>query len=121
MTCFGHCFFRVSLNLRKHGPEIFLALDKRKDFKIWDDEFEAFCDIVGKDFSSFEGESSSDLESSGLNDHFLLKFTRETWFEALVNFVVLSGLVVVLFESTLNGGTMKYTLLSVELGFGEFP
>lgn len=30
----------------KNTHEVFLALDKRGDFKIWQDEFESLCDVV---------------------------------------------------------------------------
>lgn len=44
------------MNVRRHIPDVrartshlFLALNKRGDFKIWSDEFEELCDVIAKE------------------------------------------------------------------------
>jgi len=58
--------FLLILNVCRHIPDVrartshlFLALNKRGDFKIWSDEFEDLCDVIAN-----EVESPPDLRQS---------------------------------------------------------
>lgn len=38
-------------DVRARTSHLFLALNKRGDFKIWSDEFEELCDVIAKEVS----------------------------------------------------------------------
>jgi len=54
--CFSEEIFLPIMNESRHIPDVrartshlFLALNKRGDFKIWSDEFEELCDVIAKE------------------------------------------------------------------------
>lgn len=90
-----------SPDFSKNTHEIFLALDKRGDFKIWQDEFESLCDVVAVEIERQHRKRRIPRSRAGEILHAIteMRLITEPVYDLITWFVTLASVVVAICES----------------------
>lgn len=102
--------YRHIPDVRARTSHLFLALNKRGDFKIWSDEFEELCDVIAK-----EVERPPELRRRMSKSE--MQFVNHPVYSYVVWGFTLGSLAAAITELNVNGSA-KLLLLSIEFLFG---
>ncbi|XP_024360131.1 two pore calcium channel protein 1 isoform X1 [Physcomitrium patens] len=105
--------YRHISDIRARTSHLFLALNRRGDFKIWSDEFEELCDVIAKEVESPPDLFQSRRRMSKNEMQFVTHpvYTYVTWA------LTLGSLAAAITQLNV-GGSAQVLLLSIEFLFG---
>lgn len=120
MTALLHAMSSYSQipDFRKNTREVFLALDKRGDFRIWQDEFEGLCDVVA---GEIERQRHKHRSRTGEILYAIteLRIVTEPVYDLMIWALTLASVVVAICESEVTSNSIKNKLAIPEIVLGS--
>uniref|UniRef100_A0A7I4BQ85 Ion transport domain-containing protein n=1 Tax=Physcomitrium patens TaxID=3218 RepID=A0A7I4BQ85_PHYPA len=105
--------YRHIPDVRARASRLFLALNKRGDFKIWSDEFEELCDVIAKEVERQPESALLKRRRSNPDMHFV----KHPFYNYVIWALTLCSLSFAI--AALNvSGTVKELLINLEFLFG---
>ncbi|XP_024358614.1 two pore calcium channel protein 1 [Physcomitrium patens] len=105
--------YRHIPDVRARASRLFLALNKRGDFKIWSDEFEELCDVIAKEVERQPVISRLKRRRSNSD----INFIKHPFYNYVIWALTLSSLSIAI--AALNvGGAVQTLLINLEFLFG---
>lgn len=105
--------YRHIPDVRARASRLFLALNKRGDFKIWSDEFEELCDVIAKEVERQPDIARLKRRRSNPDMHFV----KHPFYNYVIWALTLSSLSIAI--SALNvSGAVQMLLINLEFLFG---
>lgn len=110
-------------DLKERTMDVFMALDRRGDFRIWAEEFEDICEVVSEEIilkprrrAPIERHLSS-IANLQLTQE-VRSYMRTQQFDLLLSGTLAVALVFVVLETTLDDDDFRSVLLDIERGIG---
>ncbi|KAG0629978.1 hypothetical protein M758_1G144100 [Ceratodon purpureus] len=100
----------------KKSHEVFLALDRRGDFRIWKDEFDSFCDVVANAIERLRHQHRVPRSRAGeILEHIII---TEPVYDQMIWGLTLASVVVAICESEVTSNYIKNRLAIPEIVLG---
>ncbi|KAJ7106837.1 hypothetical protein O6H91_Y574800 [Diphasiastrum complanatum] len=112
--------YRHIPDVRSQSSQLFLALNKRGDFKIWSDDFEDLCDVIAKEVqkrpkpASFSNYHQSEI--MWVIGQF--QFVKGALYDYFLWVATVASVIVALYERNAMDSTTSEILGNLELMFG---
>ncbi|CAM6105685.1 unnamed protein product [Calypogeia fissa] len=112
--------YRHIPDVRSRTSQLFLALNKRGDFKIWADDFEDLCDVIAKEVARRPKASSfsryRQFEMMWVIGH--LQFVKSSAYNWFIWVATLGSFAAALYEREVVTSQTSFSLLKIEFAFG---
>lgn len=107
----------------KNTHEVFLALDKRGDFRIWQDEFESLCDVVAVVIERQRRKRRVPRSRTGeiLDKITELRIVTEPVYDRMIWALTLASLLVAICEGEVCCYYLQPVILECFTNFSSFP
>ncbi|KAG0601477.1 hypothetical protein M758_11G114500 [Ceratodon purpureus] len=105
--------YRHIPDVRARASRLFLALNKRGDFKIWSDEFEELCDVIAKEVERQPDIARLKRRRSNPDLHFV----KHPFYNYVIWALTLSSLSIAIAALNVTG-TVQMILINLEFLFG---
>ena len=103
----------------KKSHEVFLALDRRGDFRIWKDEFDSFCDVVANAIERLRHQHRVPRSRAGeILEHIII---TEPVYDQMIWGLTLASVVVAICESEVCCYYLQPLILKHLTSFSSFP